>query len=609
MKSPPLFLCFFLLVFTILIVNAQLKIGHNPTEISPHALLELESYSKGLILPRMTSKQRDAAFDQSTPVGTTIFNTDLQQVQYFTKQGASNTGDVLSWTAVSSGEVLMRQPENPRSGQLYYDALQKLLLFWSGELWVPIGGPSVVENATEQKLSVSPLTEDHRVFFSLSETNTQSLDLSSLSNTDNQNISNLQFDKRTNVLRVGISNGESQKVDLSTLDDDGSDDQRLQVTPLNASNTFSIEIERGNSETIDLSALVNNSLNSGTDSQTLTISPLSSLHIVTFSVSNGNTTTLDLDELANTGTDSQTLYLPSLDASNTLTLSISNGNTQTIDLSSLDQPPFFRLNGTTIQSRIGTSTHDFVLGSDQLNNQIGSADDARLIFDKSKAAFRVGYASGNSWDDINIGDRSIAMGYRTQASGDRTIALGNSTEAHSYAETVFGSYNTLVVPQSTSVWNQNDRLFVLGNGSSYANKSDAIVVLKNGNVGIGDSTPTEATLVVSGSIVASGNISSNQILTPDYVFDFYFDGFSTSNPSYRFLSLEQIKQFIAIHHHLPNVPSAEEIMAQGGVVFNHALKEHLEKIEELFLYVIEQDEKIRLLEEELQSTRHQLGLE
>ena len=34
----------------------------------------------------------------------------------------------------------------------------------------------------------------------------------------------------------------------------------------------------------------------------------------------------------------------------------------------------------------------------------------------------------------------------------------------------------------------------------------ALVVLKNGNIGIGDSTQTEGTLVVSGTIVASQSI-------------------------------------------------------------------------------------------------------
>ena len=121
------------------------------------------------------------------------------------------------------------------------------------------------------------------------------------------------------------------------------------------------------------------------------------------------------------------------------------------------------------------------------------------------------------------------MGYRTQASGHRTTALGNSAEAHSYAETALGSYNTHLSPNSKTSWNSEDRLLVIGNGSSSSNKSDALVILKNGNVGIGDSTPTEASLVVSGSIVASGDITANAVLTPDYVFEHYFIGESFSN--------------------------------------------------------------------------------
>lgn len=54
----------------------QVKIGDNVEQISPYALLELESSEKGLILPRMTTAARDLAFDQATPAGMVIFNTD-----------------------------------------------------------------------------------------------------------------------------------------------------------------------------------------------------------------------------------------------------------------------------------------------------------------------------------------------------------------------------------------------------------------------------------------------------------------------------------------------------------------------------------------------------
>jgi len=51
-----------LLSFT-LVAQGQVKIGENPTEIHPKALLQLESTSKVLLLPRLTTQQRDNALD------------------------------------------------------------------------------------------------------------------------------------------------------------------------------------------------------------------------------------------------------------------------------------------------------------------------------------------------------------------------------------------------------------------------------------------------------------------------------------------------------------------------------------------------------------------
>lgn len=188
---------------------------------------------------------------------------------------------------------------------------------------------------------------------------------------------------------------------------------------------------------------------------------------------------------------------------------------------------------------------------------------------------------------------------RDSFSGNRSIAIGNTTEAHSHAETVLGSYNTIVTPISSSQWRDTDRLVVVGNGSSAANKSDALVILKNGNIGIVDSTPTEATLVVSGTIVASQNIIANQTLTPDYVFAHYFNGHSPDNPNYRFWSLNKVADFIRKNHHLPGVPSAKQVDQMGGIVLNRALEIHLEKIEELYLYTLEQEKKIIALEKKI----------
>lgn len=88
-----------------------------------------------------------------------------------------------------------------------------------------------------------------------------------------------------------------------------------------------------------------------------------------------------------------------------------------------------------------------------------------------------------------LGARSTAWGHNTEASGVSSTAWGWNTEAKSGYETALGRFNTDYTPMSSTAWNLNDRLFVIGNGTSTSNRSDAMVILKNGNTGIGISDP------------------------------------------------------------------------------------------------------------------------
>jgi len=65
------------------IATAQIKMGNNHEDLSPFAVLELESTDKGLLIPRMTTEQRDAAFTQQTEAGMIIYNTDTSMLQVF----------------------------------------------------------------------------------------------------------------------------------------------------------------------------------------------------------------------------------------------------------------------------------------------------------------------------------------------------------------------------------------------------------------------------------------------------------------------------------------------------------------------------------------------
>jgi len=92
-------------------------------------------------------------------------------------------------------------------------------------------------------------------------------------------------------------------------------------------------------------------------------------------------------------------------------------------------------------------------------------------------------------ETIASGVESTAWGSEVIASGNKSTAWGEKTTAPSSHETVFGKYNTEYVPINPLDWNEDDRLFVIGNGKSKFSKSDALVLKKNGYLGIGKSNP------------------------------------------------------------------------------------------------------------------------
>ena len=97
------------------------------------------------------------------------------------------------------------------------------------------------------------------------------------------------------------------------------------------------------------------------------------------------------------------------------------------------------------------------------------------------------------------GEYSTAIGTKATAYGSHSFAIGNNVTASSYGEFVVGQQNTTPTPNSTTEWNENDRLFVIGNGNGKNKvqqliKSDALVVLKNGNT------------TINGALTTGGNI-------------------------------------------------------------------------------------------------------
>ncbi|CAM1345177.1 C1q-like domain-containing protein [Tenacibaculum amylolyticum] len=211
---------------------------------------------------------------------------------------------------------------------------------------------------------------------------------------------------------------------------------------------------------------------------------------------------------------------------------------------------FSTINNITSNSSGNITTDDFVFGSTQLaSDNRTNDDDRRFFFDKSKGAFRSGTSNDNSWDEVNLGIGSAAFGYQNivtdgfngfasgsnlivrasngVAFGDQNRVTGNYAFAHgehltseTRSQITLGHNNT---PNSGSQADSNvlrypeDRLLVLGNGT-FDNKSDALVIRKNGN------TNLNGTLTIDGDNVNGAGRSytlpaqdgaANQIMSTD----------------------------------------------------------------------------------------------
>ena len=107
----------------------------------------------------------------------------------------------------------------------------------------------------------------------------------------------------------------------------------------------------------------------------------------------------------------------------------------------------------------------------------------------------------------------------------------------------------------------------------------------NGNVGIGITDPGSFKLAVNGK-TWSTEVQVAVSRPPDYVFE----------PTYDLKQLAEIETYIKENKHLPEVPSAKE-MEKNGVQLGEMNMLLLRKIEELTLYILDQNKEIEKLKE------------
>ncbi|MEQ9425314.1 MAG: tail fiber domain-containing protein [Cyclobacteriaceae bacterium] len=254
---------------------------------------------------------------------------------------------------------------------------------------------------------------------------------------------------------------------------------------------------------------------------------------------NGNTTLNGQLTITN-GTSgvaaTSSFTLPNTDGSNGQAL-ITNGSGT---VSWQNAGAFSTASNLTSNSGGTLATDSFLFGSSQLNDGGNSDHDNRMFFEKNTGAFRVGSAIGTEWDtrgefsfaagrgnkvtgkgasisggssNIGYGNYSIVGGGKFNRASEYSAAVGGGFSNRAYARSAFvgggrtnnaygryssiiggrgikvqamgevgaGLYSTDAASSDAANFVATDRLFVIGNGSSSANTSNAFVMLKNGN--------------------------------------------------------------------------------------------------------------------------------
>jgi hypothetical protein len=128
------------------------------------------------------------------------------------------------------------------------------------------------------------------------------------------------------------------------------------------------------------------------------------------------------------------------------------------------------------------------------------------------------------------------------------------------------------------------------------NWSSPLTIYGNGTVGVGFSTTYNAgdyrnsgfKFAVNGDIICEGIKVIVDVPDADYVFD----------QNYFLIPLKELESFLISNKHLPNIPSAQEFK-ECGYNIGDMDEMLLRKIEELTLYIIEQNKKIIELEKRL----------
>lgn len=235
-----------------------------------------------------------------------------------------------------------------------------------------------------------------------------------------------------------------------------------------------------------------------------------------------------------------------------------------------------------------------------------------MVFNSNTFAIGTGFSNENQFvnpqfviqTNGNIGVGTVTPAHRLQINGSDPNVWDVAGFYNSYA---YGNINKAETRINIGKIEGNSRqpmgaigAFPFSNHDSsngilvfYTRRAQNLVerlrIDQNGRVGIGTTIiPAEYKLAVEGKIIAEEIMIRQRSNWPDYVF----------NTEYPLMPIAEVESFVLKNSHLPGIPSAATV-SEDGVSIGEMQRLLLLKVEELTLYIIQQENRISELEQKL----------
>jgi hypothetical protein len=243
----------------------------------------------------------------------------------------------------------------------------------------------------------------------------------------------------------------------------------------------------------------------------------------------------------------------------------------------------------------GTGSVRFDQEMDKDNLYLYNSDASKIYMTwKENGNIGVGTTNPNAKLDVQGSAGTVQLLVKPNSTGTAIAKIAGNGNAHAHLDidAAYSSYIDFLSAGNTK-WQIGRPSGTYDFEIYNSNLSSASLFIQStsGNVGIGTTDTKGYKFAVNGDAIFN-KVKVKQYPWPDYVF----------YPDYKLLTLREVEAFIQRNKHLPGVPSAKEVEDKGLDV-GESQAVLLKKIEELTLYIIEQQKEIESLKEEIKTIR------